>query len=68
MLDVDSVPPAIPEDSYLWKHRAKLSICEDNDAVITMCKKGRSTIMRHLLRVHRVDLDTLWERLRTDPV
>ena len=23
--------------------------------------------MRHVMRVHRVDLDTLWERLRTDP-
>ena len=42
-------------------------ICEDNNAVIAMCKKGRPTTMRHLLRVHRVDLDTLWERLRTDP-
>ena len=67
MPDVDYVPPSIPEDSYLWKHRAKLVICEDNDAVIIMCKKGRWTTMRHLLRVHRVDLDTLWERLRADP-
>ena len=23
--------------------------------------------MRHVMRVHRVNLDTLWERLRTDP-
>ncbi len=66
-LNIDYVPPSIPDDSYLWKHRAKLVICEDNDAVITMCTKGRSTTMRHVLRVHRVDLDTLWERLRTDP-
>ncbi len=56
MLDIDFVPPSIPADNYLWKHRAKLVICEDNDAVITMCSTGRSTTMRHLLRVHRVIL------------
>ena len=28
MLDIDYVPPSIPADSYLWKHTAKLVICE----------------------------------------
>ena len=28
-LGIDYVPHSIPNDSYLWKHRAKLVICED---------------------------------------
>ena len=32
-----------------------------------MCIKGRSPAMRHVARTHRIDLDWLWERMRTDP-
>ena len=31
-----------------------------------MCIKGRSPSMRHVSRTHRIDLDWLWERMRTD--
>ena len=65
--NIDYVPPSIPSSSYLWKHRAKIVILEDNDAVIDMCMKQRSPMMRHALRVHRVDLDSLWELLSSDP-
>ena len=45
----------------------KLILMEDNDAVIEMTIKGRSPNMRHVARVHRVDLDWLFERIRNDP-
>ena len=40
---------------------------EDNEAVIKMCLKGRSPILRHISRTHRVNLDLLIERIKTDP-
>ena len=42
-------------------------IFEDNDGVLKMCIKGRSPLLRHVPRTHRVDLDWLFERLREDP-
>jgi hypothetical protein len=47
--------------------RARLIIMEDNDGVIKMCIKGRSPNMRHCARVHRIDLDWMFERIREDP-
>ena len=59
---VDYVPPNVPKP----RGKAKLVICEDNDAVIKMCIKARSLNMRHVPRVHRVDLDWLFERILRD--
>ena len=39
---------------------------EDNEAVIKMTVKGRSPNMRHVPRVHRVDLDGLFNLFKTD--
>ena len=61
--NIDYVPCTIP----LSEGIGKLVIFEDNDAVIKMCIKGRSPAMRHVARTHRIDLDWLWERMRTDP-
>ena len=61
--DVDYVPCTMP----LYTGLGKCIIFEDNDAVIKACIKGRSPAMRHVGRTHRVDLDWLWERIRTDP-
>ena len=61
--DLDYVPCTLPLSSGL----GKCIIFEDNDAVIKQCIKGRSPAMRHVARTHRVDLDWLWERIRTDP-
>ena len=61
--NIDYVPCTIP----LSEGIGKLIIFEDNDAVIKMCIKGRSPAMRHVARTHRIDLDWLWERMRTDP-
>ena len=46
---------------------SKLVIWEDNEAVIKMTVKGRSTAMRHVSRTHRVHLDWLYERFLHDP-
>ena len=61
--NIDYVPCTIP----LSEGIGRLVIFEDNDAVIKMCIKGRSPSMRHVSRSHRIDLDWLWERMRTDP-
>ena len=63
LLSVDYVPCTLP----LSSGHGRIVIFEDNDAVIKMCVKGRSPLMRHVPRTHRVDLDWLFERIRTDP-
>ena len=60
---IDYVPPNVKDPTG----KAKLLILEDNDPVIKMCVKGRSMNMRHVSRTHRVNLDWLFERIRTDP-
>ena len=61
--NVDYIPCTLP----LSEGIGRLVIFEDNDAVVKMCIKGRSPAMRHVARTHRIDLDWLWERMRTDP-
>ena len=63
LMNVDYMPSNVPETSK----RGKLLLLEDNDAVIKMCIKGRSPNMRHMMRVHRVDTDWLFERILSDP-
>ena len=63
LLNVDYVPPSLPPK----RKQGKLVILEDNDAVIKMTIKTRSPSMRHIGRVHRVDLDWLFERISKDP-
>ena len=46
---------------------AMLYICEDNEAVIKMIIKGRSSTMRHVSRTHRVALHWLFDRINLDP-
>jgi hypothetical protein len=62
LLSVDFVPSNMPTING----RGKLIILEDNDARIKMCFKARSTTMRHVPRVHRVDVDWLLERILVD--
>ena len=44
-----------------------LFILEDNEAVIKMIIQGKSPIMRHASRTHRVALDWLFDRIKLDP-
>ena len=58
---IDLVPPSTAPSSG----SAQLYLFEDNEAVIKMCLKGRSPILRHISRTHRVDLDWLTERIKS---
>ena len=49
------------------RKEALLYIFEDNEAVIKMIIKGRSSTMRHVSRTHRVALDWLFDRINLDP-
>ena len=61
--NVDFVPPSLPP----LKGYGHLIVLEDNEAVIKMTIRGRPQTMRHVARTHRVDLDWILERIRTDP-
>ena len=45
---------------------AMLYIFEDNESVIKLIIKGRSSTMRHVSRTHRVALDGLFDRINLD--
>ena len=62
--DVDYVPASLPTTQDAG---CRLVMCEDNDAVIKMLRKGRAPMMSHVARTHRVNLDWLLERSYTDP-
>ena len=61
--NVDFVPTNLP----VHKGRAKLVLLEDNGPVIQICIKGRNPTLRHVPRVHRVNTDACYERIRGDP-
>ena len=62
--NVDYVPASLPTSQDAG---CRLVMCEDNDAVIKMLRKGRAPMMAHVARTHRVNLDWLLERSYTDP-
>ena len=47
--------------------KAHLYIFKNDEAVIKMIIKGRSPMMRHVSRSHRVALDWLFDRINLDP-
>ena len=49
------------------RQEALWHVFEDNEAVIKMIVKGRSSTMRHVSRTHRVVLDWLFDRIYLDP-
>ena len=62
MENIDSVPSNVQSS----RQEALLYVFEDNEAVIKMIIKGRSPIMRHVSRTHRVALDWLFDRINLD--
>ncbi len=38
-------------------YRTQMIVCEDNEAVIKICAKGRTNAFRHLHRTHRIATD-----------
>ena len=63
MQDIDSVPSNVQSA----RQEALLYVFEDNEAVIKMIMKGRSSTMRHVSRTHRVAFDWLFDRINLDP-
>ena len=62
MKDIDSVPSNVQSA----RQEALFYVFEDNEAVIKMIMKGRSSTMRHVSRTHRVALDWLFDRINLD--
>ena len=50
--NVHWVPPTLPPITGL----TKIVVCEDNDAVLKMLKRGRTPKLLHVARTHRVKL------------
>ena len=52
-----------------WKTngRARLVLLEDHDPVIQICIKRLNPSLRHVPRIHRVNIDATYERIREDP-
>ena len=44
-----------------------MDFCEDNEAMIKICKSGFSQRLRHASRTHRVDVAFIVERFQNDP-
>ena len=61
--NIDFVPSNV-ESSH---QEALLYVFEDNEAVIKMIIKGKSSTMRHVSRTHRVALDWFFDRNNLDP-
>ena len=57
----------VPSNVELSNGRACLILLKDNDPVIQICIKGRYPTLRHVPRVHRVNTDACYERIREDP-
>ena len=57
----------IPSNTTHSGSSAMLYVFEDNKAVSKMIIKGRSRIMRHVSRTHRVVLDWLFDKINLDP-
>ena len=52
--------------SSQYEYEAQLYIFEDKEAVIEVITKGRSPMMRHVSRTHRVALDWVFDRINLD--
>ena len=63
MKDID----AVPSNFQSARQEALLYVFEDNEVVVKMIIKGRSSTMRHVSRIHRVALDWLFDRINLDP-
>ena len=62
LTNIDHVPSSVTHSGS----NAMLYVFEDNEAVIKMMVKGWSPTMRHVSRTHRVDLDSLFDRINLD--
>ena len=66
MMNVLNNIDCVPSNVQFSNQEALLCVFEDNEAVIKMIVKGRSPMMRHVSRTHRVALDWLFDRINLD--
>ena len=66
MFNVLNNVDCVPSNVQFSHQEALLYVFEDNEAVIKMIIKGRSSTMRHFSRTHRVALDWLFDRINVD--
>ena len=64
--DLDNID-SVSSNVNSSRQEALLYVFEDNEAVIKMIIKGRSTTMRLVSRNHRVALDWLFDRIKPGP-
>ena len=57
----------IPSNVNSSNQEALLYVFDDNEAMVKMIIKGRSSTLRHVSRTHRVALDWLFDRINLDP-
>ena len=57
----------VPSNVQFSHHEALSCVFEDNEAVIKMITKGRSSTVRHVTRTHKVVVDWLFDRINLDP-
>ena len=43
------------------RHSTKIATCNDNEAVVKICAKGRSRTLHHLPRTHKIAIDWFYE-------
>ena len=60
-------PPEGPPDVTHLQPTGISFVLKDHDAVIKMMINGWSSLMRHISRSHRVNLDWLFDRINLDP-
>ena len=65
-IDVSQDIDFVPSNVQSANREALLYVFEVNDAVIKMIMKGRSPTMRHVSRTHRVALDWLFDRFKSN--
>ena len=61
--NIDTVSYTLPKSKGL----TNMISLEDNDAVIEMVVKSRAPQMRHVVRTRRVNLDSMFAKIREDP-
>ena len=65
--NVDQYLDDVTTNEHYPQGKAQLYTGQDNEDVIKMIIKGRSPMMRHVSRTHRVALDWLFDRNQLGP-
>ena len=68
MINVLNNVDCVPSNVQFSHQEALLYVFEDNEAVIKMIIRRRSSTMRHVSSTHRVALDWLFDRINLDPI